>query len=356
MQTRIKKLYAKIGLPHIIIVAFFLFLLTAAAPLGLSVRSLMGDTLRRWAMYGILVLAMVPAIQSGIGPNFGICLGIVGGLLGATVSIELGLANPWIAIIVAMLIGASIASILGILYGSLLNRVKGSEMTVSTYVGFSIIAFMNIMWLSLPFSSGTLIWPLAGMGMRNNISLAGSFGHVFNNWLSYYLLGDKTTGIFIPTGLILVFLAACLAMWLFHRSKTGIAMSAAGENPHFARAAGINVHKMRIIGTAVSTALGAIGIIVYAQSYGFLQLYNAPLMMGFHSVAAILIGGASTKKATISNVIVGAFLFQGILAVALPVVNKVLPESNLPDVIRIIISNGIILFALSKAKGGAANA
>ncbi len=133
-------------------------------------------------------------------------------------------------------------------------------------------------------------------------------------------------------------------------------MSAAGENPHFARAAGINVHKMRIIGTAVSTALGAIGIIVYAQSYGFLQLYNAPLMMGFHSVAAILIGGASTKKATISNVIVGAFLFQGILAVALPVVNKVLPESNLPDVIRIIISNGIILFALSKAKGGAANA
>jgi len=38
--------------------------------------------------------------------------------------------------------------------------------------------------------------------------------------------------------------------------------------------------------------------------------------------------------------------------VALPVVNKVLPESNLPDVIRIIVSNGIILFALSKTKGG----
>ena len=45
-------------------------------------------------------------------------------------------------------------------------------------------------------------------------------------------------------------------------------MSAAGENP-FTRAAGINVDKMRIIGTAISTALGAIGIIVYAQSYGF---------------------------------------------------------------------------------------
>ena len=76
-------------------------------------------------------------------------------------------------------------------------------------------------------------------------------------------------------------------------------------------------------------------------------------MMGFHSVAAVLIGGASIKRAKISHVLIGAFLFQGILAVALPVANKILPEGNLSDVIRIIISNGIILYALSKTKGGA---
>jgi simple sugar transport system permease protein len=140
-------------------------------------------------------------------------------------------------------------------------------------------------------------------------------------------------------------------MWLFMRSKTGIALSAAGSSPAFTRASGINVNKMRIIGTAISTALGAVGIIAYAQSYGFLQLYNAPLWMGFHCVAAVLIGGATTKRASIANVIIGTFLFQGILAVALPVVNQLLPESNLPDVIRLIISNGIILYAISKTKG-----
>ena len=106
------------------------------------------------------------------------------------------------------------------------------------------------------------------------------------------------------------------------------------------------------MGTAISTALAAMGIIVYAQSYGFLQLYNAPMMMGFHSVAAVLIGGASVNKAKISHVILGAFLFQGILAVALPVANKILPEGNLSEVLRIVISNGIILYALSKTKGG----
>ena len=74
--------------------------------------------------------------------------------------------------------------------------------------------------------------------------------------------------------------------------------------------------------------------------------------MGFHAVAAVLIGGASIGKANISHVILGTFLFQGILSVALPVANEILPEGNLSDVMRIIISNGIILYALTKTGGG----
>ncbi|MBQ2753308.1 MAG: ABC transporter permease [Firmicutes bacterium] len=344
----IKKMVDTIGLPRLIITGFFIILLIAAAPLGLSIPALLGDCIRRWGMYGILVLAMVPAVQCGIGLNFGISLGIVSGLLGALVTIEMKIANPWAAMFLAMAIGTALASLIGIGYGILLNRLKGSEMTVSTYVGFSIIAFMNIMWLSLPFKSGEIIWPLGGQGMRNTINLASSFGEVLNNTAGFYIGKD----LFIPTGLIIFFLLMCLVVWLFMRSKIGMAMSSAGANPAFARSTGINVDKMRILGTAVSTALAAIGIITYAQSYGFLQLYNAPLMMGFHCVAAVLIGGATVSRAKISHVLIGTFLFQGILAVALPVVNKILPESNLSDIIRIIISNGIILYALSKTKGG----
>lgn len=347
MREKLVKLYDEFGLPRIIIISFFLMMLMISGPSGLNVPTLLGDTVRRWAMYGILVLAMVPAVQCGIGLNFGISLGIVAGLLGATFVIEVGIINPWISILVAMLIGLVLGSILGILYGFLLNRVKGSEMTVSTYVGFSIIAFMNMVWLALPFKSGILIWPLGGQGMRNTISLEGSFGHVLTNFLDFSI-GD----FYVPTGLILFFLIVCFICWVFMRSKTGLAMSAAGANPQFTRASGINVNKMRILGTAASTALAAVGIITYAQSYGFLQLYNAPLMMGFQSVAAVLIGGASVNRAKISHVILGAFLFQGILAVALPVANKILPQGSLSDVARMLISNGIILYALSKTKGG----
>lgn len=129
-------------------------------------------------------------------------------------------------------------------------------------------------------------------------------------------------------------------------------MQTAGSNPRFAEASGINVDSMRIIGTILSTVLGAMGILVYAQSYGFLQLYTAPLYMAFPAVAAILIGGASVQKASITHVIIGTFLFQALLVVALPVSNAVLPEGNLSEVVRIIISNGIIVYALTRIGGG----
>lgn len=359
MRNPLKPMVEKFGLPRVIIVSFFLLLVVAAGAFRMNLMQLLSDVIRRWGMFGILALAMVPAVQCGIGLNFGISMGIVGGLLGGLIAIQLRIAEipslvavhplfaMWVAIAFAIVVGVILAVGIGYLYGQLLNKVKGSEMTVTTYVGFSIIAFMNILWMLLPFDNGELIWPNAGKGLRNTISLATSFSGVMNKTLAFGI-GDLT----IPTGLLLFFFLMCFLVWLFMRSKTGIAMSAAGANPMFARAAGINVNKMRIIGTVLSTVLAAVGILVYAQGFGFMQLYNGPMMMGFTSVAAVLIGGASPKRARITHVLVGTFMFQGILALGLPVANQFIPESNLSEVMRLIISNGIIIYALTQAKGG----
>lgn len=155
----------------------------------------------------------------------------------------------------------------------------------------------------------------------------------------------------VPTGLLLFFFAMCVLVWIFNRSKMGVAMKASGDNPKFAIASGIDVDFYRIIGSVMSTTLASIGIIVYAQSYGFVQLYQAPLMMAFPAVAAILIGGASAQKAKISHVIIGTFLFQGLLTIALPVANEAIKVGNLSEVLRMIVQNGIILYALTKVGG-----
>ena len=359
MDNPLKKMINKFGLPRIIIAGFFILLVIGASAFQMNMPQFFGDILRRWGMFGILALAMVPAVQCGIGLNFGISMGIVGGLLGGIIVIQLNIAqNPslvaihplfaaWVAILVAILIGVVLATGIGYLYGLLLNRVKGSEMTVTTYVGFSVIAFMNMVWMLLPFDNGELIWPNAGKGMRNTISLASSFSEVMNKTMAFGM-GD----FLFPTGLLLFFFLMCFLVWLFMRSKTGMAMTAAGANPMFAKAAGINVNKMRLIGTTISTVLAAVGILVYAQGFGFMQLYNGPMMMGFTSVAAVLIGGATPKRALIVHVLIGTFLFQGIMTLGLPVVNQIIPEGNLSEVMRMIISNGIIIYALTQAQGG----
>jgi simple sugar transport system permease protein len=64
-------------------------------------------------------------------------------------------------------------------------------------------------------------------------------------------------------------------------------------------------------------------------------------------VAALLIGGASVNKATMANVIVGTFLFQGILTMTPSVINSVL-KTDMSEVIRIVLSNGMILYALTR--------
>ena len=219
MKT-LKKIYDDIGLPRLIIGLFFIFLVVTSIGLGFSPAAIFSDVIRRWLMYGTLVLAMVPGIQSGIGLNFGVSLGISTGLLGSVLAMEisflrnwnevLGAGAPWLTLILALVFGVVMAAVLGTLYGMLLNRVKGSEMTVSTYVGFSMIAFMNMIWLALPFKSGELIWPIGQQGMRNTISLASSFGEVLNK-----LWGFQIGELHIPTGLILFFLISCLFVFQY---------------------------------------------------------------------------------------------------------------------------------------------
>jgi len=341
-MERFKELVADFGLPRIIIALFLVMLFVAAPFVGVSVSSSLSNTIARFGMNGIMVLAMVPMIHSGCGLNFGLPLGVIAGLLGATISIEAGLVGaPGFG--AAALIALAFASVFGYGYGKLLNRVKGDEMMIATYVGFSSITLMSIGWLVLPYKSPTMVWGFEGEGLRTTISVEAFWDKILNNFLAVRI-GEKFV---FPTGMILVFAAAALLVWFFLHLKSGSAMTATGSNPAYARASGIDVDRMRTRSVMFSTMLGAVGIVVYQQSFGFIQLYEGPFSMTFPSVAAILIGGASVSKASIPNVLLGTFLFQGILTMTPTVINSVL-KTDLSEVIRIVVSNGMILYALTR--------
>lgn len=338
-------LIRRLGVPRTIISLFFIYLLLAAQLYSISVSLMLGDVLKRVGTYGILVLAMLPGIQCGIGLNMGMTIGCISGLLATIIALQYNMTGAG-ALIFSCVLGALIAIPLGWAYSKMLNRMKGDEMTISTYVGFSFVSLMCIAWMLLPFTNPKIIWLLSGKGLRVTHSLLGSFAHILDNLLSFRVLGAD-----VPTGLLLFFLMCCLAMWIFSRSKAGIAMSAAGSNPRFAEASGLNVDHMRTLGTVLSTVIAAVGIVIYSQAFGYAQLYTAPRQLGFIAASAILIGGATVTKARVGHVILGVFLFEGVLSLGQQVVNAAVAGGGLSEVMRIMISNGIILYALTQSGG-----
>jgi len=341
MKDRIKSFISSFGISRWIIVGFILVMFCLAPVSGNKVSTLLTNVFNRFAWNGILVLSMVPMIHSGCGLNFGLPLGIEAGLLGVTLAIQLGFTGNAV-FFAAITIAIPVAIIFGVLYGFLLNKIKGGEMMIATYVGFSAVSLMCIGWVMLPFTNEIIVWGYTGKGLRTMISIENYFYEVLSGFLRF-----KVFGVTIPTGSILFFALLSFGIWAFLHTKTGTAMTAVGSNPTFARAAGINIDRIRMLSVVLSTVLAAIGIINYEQGFGYVQLYTAPYSMAMPAVAAILLGGASVNKASIFNVVVGTILYQAIVTTTPNVINSLI-ALDISDVIRIIVSNGVILFALTR--------
>ena len=339
--------FKRIPIASLFIGGFFVILLVIGYFLGFSVANLLSDSIQRFGMWGLLVLAMVPSIQSGVGPNFALPVGVCGGLLALVITINLSF-TAWPLLLISSVLALVIGSVLGFVYGVLMNKVKGSEMAIATYTGFSVTFLFSVIWVLFPVRSEYIGFFL-GDGVRHMISLEpfAAQGLLENLW--QFSVGGFT----ISTGTLLVVSAAGVIIWLFFRSKTGISISAAGMNPVFAGAAGLNVNQLRVIGNIISTALGAVGIVIYAQGFGFIQLYDFPLWLGFSAVAAVLVGGASAQRAKVMNVIIGAFLFQALITVGPTVFGRLLEGTggDISDAVRQVIQNGVILYALMRLKG-----
>ena len=179
-QTRFSRLVQSFGLPRLLITGFLILLFILAPIVGADFPTQITNVLNRFSWNAVLVLAMVPMIHSGCGLNFGLPLGILAGLLGTTLSIEFGFTGG-LCFIMAIVLSTPIAIVFGMVYGALLNRIKGGEMMIATYVGFSSVAFMSMMWLLIPYRSPSMVMAYTGVGLRNMFSLVNFFSNILSD-------------------------------------------------------------------------------------------------------------------------------------------------------------------------------
>ena len=88
---------------------------------------------------------------------------------------------------------------------------------------------------------------------------------------------------------IIIALFIALSIFLY-KTKTGLRLRACGEHPQAADSVGINVHKMRYLGTTISGALAGIGGYAYIATTAGGTAQGTVAGMGFLALAIMIFG------------------------------------------------------------------
>ena len=135
--------------------------------------------------------------------------------------------------------------------------------------------------------------------------------------------------------------ALCVFNNLLMRIRLGQNMRAVGQNRAVANSAGIDVDKTRIIAMLFSTVLASWGQLIYLQNIGTMSTYGA------HTIAALLVGGASVQKATNKNALLGIVLFHTLFIVSPLAGKELFGDPVIGEYFRVFVSYGVIAMALA---------
>ncbi len=365
---------------------------------GQTVSYVMYELFGRLSRNAFIVLALIIPIVAGMGINFAITIGAMAAQIAALWVIEWGISGLT-GFLVAMLMTMPIAAFFGYLIGKLMNKMKGQEMIGGLILGYFANGLYQLLFL---FIFGNLISLKApglvikgSTGVANTIDLSTDRG--FKYALDGLLRVSFSTAVLIICGIMAVGALVMFAMkkmekkkaftyagicvgaiamvqlpvvknlfsmvsvpmvtffvvgllCIFNnalmKTKIGQQFRAVGQNRTVANASGINVDRVRVIAIVISTVLAGWGQLIFVQNMGSFQTYGAHEQVGLYAGAAILVGGASIKKATNGQALLGCILFHLLFIVAPSAGKNLFGDAAIGEYFRVFISYGVIALAL----------
>ena len=359
---------------------------------GQTVSYVMYELFGRLSRNAFIVLALIIPIVAGMGINFAITIGAMAAQIAALWVIEWGISGLT-GFLVAMLMTMPIAAFFGYLIGKLMNKMKGQEMIGGLILGYFANGLYQLLFL---FIFGNLI-PLkapglvikGSTGVANTIDLSTDRG--FKYALDGLLRVSFSTAVLVICGIMAVgalvmekkkaftYAGICVGaiamvqlpvvknlfsmvsvpmvtffvvglLCIFNnalmKTKIGQQFRAVGQNRTVANASGINVDRVRVIAIVISTVLAGWGQLIFVQNMGSFQTYGAHEQVGLYAGAAILVGGASIKKATNGQALLGCILFHLLFIVAPSAGKNLFGDAAIGEYFRVFISYGVIALAL----------
>jgi len=360
---RTKDLLIKNAVP-IVFAGLSIFLVVASR---MDPIFLLQEVITRLSRNSFLVLALIIPVIAGLGLNFAIVLGAMSGqaavimithwmttLTGESTMLAMfrwqgGLGG----FLFATILSTPIALILGWLVGKTLNAAKGREMITALMLGFFANGIYQLIFLIgigtvIPMTNPRMVLP-GGVGLRITVDLfnpAGrpvrSVGAALNN-----LILPRIGMIRIPVVPLIIVASLCLFIYFFMRTRLGQQIRATGQDMYVSEIAGIRVNRIRVIAVMFSTVLAAWGQLIWLQDIGTLNTYASHEQVGMFAIAALLVGGASVKRANIWHALLGVVLFHTLFVVSPIAGQRLFGQSQIGEYFRAFIAYGVIAVALA---------
>lgn len=280
VKSNLKKYRSLIGL-------FLLCVIIAIATPRFLTLSNITNVLTQIAVNAIIAVGMSFVILTG---GIDLSVGSTVALSGAVAaSVVLSTGSIPLAIIAAIIVGAAIG---------LINGVLVSKGKLQAFI--ATLATMTI------FRGETLVFT-----QGNPISKLPE---------SFMVLGNGSLG-FLPVPILITIIVAVIAIYALSQTKLGRYIYAVGGNEDSSRLSGINTNKIKTWVYMVAGIASAIGGIILTSRIGSASP-NAGTGYELDAIAAVVIGGTSLSggEGKISGTIIGALII-GVISNGLNLMN-----------------------------------
>ncbi|MCX7780504.1 MAG: ABC transporter permease [Negativicutes bacterium] len=328
---------------HPVPLSFAVLCLLTVAAADLPLVFVLNELVTRLSRNLFLVLSLIIPVLAGMGLNFALVIGAMAGQIGL-IAVKIWDIGGFSGFIIAVLFSTPFALLFGYLTGLTLNKTKGREMITSMILGFFAnglwqLVFLLFIGTIIPVNNPEIILK-GGVGLKNALDLK------FIQYAIDRMLHVNIMGIEIPIVTFAVIAVLCWATKFIVTTKIGQEFRSLGQDLHIAQVAGIQTDKVRIIAITISTVLAAWGQIIFLQNIGTLNTYASHEQVGMFAIAALLIGGATVVKATISDAIIGTVLFHTLFIASPQAGNNLFGDAQIGEFFRVFIAYGVIGMSL----------
>jgi simple sugar transport system permease protein len=201
------------------------------------------------------------------------CMGAIGGCMGANIAYQAG-AGAFATVLAAIFFAMLLAGLMGAVYGFFTITLRCNQnvtgLTITTF-GAGTLGF----WGAMMGREGTTFFN------ASKVFTTPMFGQVGTDWFSTIFLSH---GVLVYLGIIVAIIVAIV----IKHTRTGLSLTAVGENPAAADAAGVKVIKYKYTACILGAAIAGIGGAFYLLDCTRGSLEYVIEAMGWLAVALVI--------------------------------------------------------------------